>query len=191
MLPLLEFSGDGEEHRFRDAVEQLASIFGISDTERAELLPSGTAPIFDNRVGWARTYLKQAGLLRSTKRGEFQITEAGRKLLSEKPGRIDVPLLDRYQSFRDFRSRRREKPQSEEGPLHSQSSEAETAEATPEDALATAYAKVRANLEAELLDQVRAASPAFFERLVIDVSGKNGIRRVTTGRRPCNRPERR
>ena len=63
MLPLLRLAGDGGEHRFRDAVEYLAAQFGLTDAERGELLPSGTAPIFDNRVGWARTYLKQAGLI--------------------------------------------------------------------------------------------------------------------------------
>jgi restriction system protein len=63
MLPVLQLASDGQEHRFRDAVEQLAANFELTDAERSELLPSGTAPIFDNRVGWARTYLKQAGLL--------------------------------------------------------------------------------------------------------------------------------
>lgn len=84
MLPLLQLARDKQEHRFRDAVEQLASQFELTDSERSELLPSGTAPVFDNRVGWARTYLKQAGLLASPKRGAFRITEEGMALLSEK-----------------------------------------------------------------------------------------------------------
>jgi restriction system protein len=83
MLPVLKLAADDREHRFRDAIEQLASEFGVTDAERAELLPSGTAPLFDNRVGWARTYLKQAGLLRSPKRGLFQITDSGKALLAE------------------------------------------------------------------------------------------------------------
>ncbi len=169
MLPVLRLASDGREHRFRDAVEQLASEFGISDAERAELLPSGTAPLFDNRVGWARTYLKQAGLLHSPKRGLLQITEAGRALLAENPRKIDLSLLDRYERFREFRSRRREKGESagehEAKPFQQESS----ADQTPEDALGAAYQKFRRNIESELLDQVRAASPAFFERLVIDL----------------------
>lgn len=80
MLPVLKLASDGCEHRFRDAVEQLASECGLTDAERTELLPSGNQPIFDNRVGWARSYLKQAGLLQSPKRGVFQITEAGKAL---------------------------------------------------------------------------------------------------------------
>jgi restriction system protein len=65
MLPLLRLAADGQEHRFRDVIEQLAAEFGLTEVERAELLPSGTQPLFDNRVAWARTYLKQAGLLRT------------------------------------------------------------------------------------------------------------------------------
>src|SRR5947207_1759980 len=116
MLPVLKLASDGREHRFGDAIEQLATEFGVTDAERAELLPSGTAPLFDNRVGWARTYLKQAGLLRSPKRGLFQITDAGKALLAENPRRIDAALLDRYETFRAFRSRRRDANEGEPQP---------------------------------------------------------------------------
>jgi restriction system protein len=52
MLPLLRLASDGAEHRFRDAVEMLATHFELTDAERTEMLLSGTAPLFDNRVGW-------------------------------------------------------------------------------------------------------------------------------------------
>ena len=68
MLPVLELAGDGQEHRFSDAVEALADHFGLSPEERNELLPSGSQALFNNRVGWARSYLKQAGLLASPRR---------------------------------------------------------------------------------------------------------------------------
>ena len=169
MLPLLRLASDGREHRFRDAVEQLASEFGITVVERAELLPSGTAPIFDNRVGWARTYLKQAGLLLSPKRGLFQITEAGRALLAENPPQIDAALLDRYEPFREFKSRRRDKSEGDVDRAIKPSLQEPATDQTPEDALAAAYQKFRRNIEGELLEQVKATSPAFFERLVIDL----------------------
>lgn len=170
MLPLLKLAADGREHRFRDAVERLSDEFGLSDSERAELLPSGTAPVFDNRVGWARTYLKQAGLLNSSKRGVFQITPAGIALLAEQPQAIDVGLLERYESFRQFRTRRRTRSASDENGSYSPSAaHADSPRATPEEVLAAAYDKLRAELEAELLAQVKVASPAFFERLVVDL----------------------
>ena len=65
MLPLLEKLADKREHVFRDLVEELAVDFKVSEDERKELLPSGTQRIFDNRVGWARTYLKKAELIES------------------------------------------------------------------------------------------------------------------------------
>ena len=166
MLPLLRIASDGQEHRVRDALEQLASEFKLTDAQRAELLPSGTAPVFDNRVGWARTYLKQAGLLISPKRGIFQIANAGRQLLAKKPTKINVALLEQYPAFVAFRNRRKDE-------VEEQTTRAPSIppalDGTPEDALAAAYKTLRQNLESELLDQVRAAPPAFFERLVIDL----------------------
>lgn len=166
MLPLLRLTGDTKEHRFRDLVEQLANEFSLTDAQRAEMLPSGTAPLFDNRAGWARTYLKQAGLLQSAKRGVLQITERGSDLLSKPPVKIDVEFLRRYQEFREFQVRRRTK---EVDTPDAPNATVASTDQTPEDALAAAYQTLRSNLEAELLDQVRSMSPAFFERLVIDL----------------------
>lgn len=186
MRPLLQLAADGAEHRFREAVEKLAVHFQLSDAERAELLPSGTAPLFDNRVGWARTYLKQAGLLESPKRGWFKITDRGKAILSRNPARIDANMLDQFEEFRAFRSRRREGAAEIAPPPAGAVPTAETAaqelpsDQTPEDLLATAYRRLRRNLEIELIEQVKAASPAFFERLVIDLlvaMGYGGSRR--------------
>lgn len=164
MLPLLTLAADGSERPFREAVESLAQHFELTDAERSELLPSGTAHVFASRVGWARTYLKQAGLLSAPHRGVFSITPEGRSLLTKAPGRIDNNLLNQYEAFRRFRARGR----TDEAPT-AQSSTPANAEQTPEDAMASAYQRVRKELESELLEQVKAASPAFFERLVVDL----------------------
>lgn len=74
MLPLLKYADDKQEHSLRETIDFLANQFKLNDDERKELLPSGQQPIFVNRVGWARTYLKKAGLLESTKRAFFKIT---------------------------------------------------------------------------------------------------------------------
>lgn len=164
MLPLLTFANDGEEHQFREAVDRLADEFHLNDDERAEIHPSGSANVFGSRVGWARSYLKQAGLLEAPKRGVLRITAEGKALLAKKPPRIDNNLLNQYESFRAFRSRGKES-----GDDSRATSIESTSEQTPEDAMAAAYQRVRKNLEAELLEQVKAASPAFFERLVVDL----------------------
>lgn len=166
MLPLLTLAGDGSEHLMRSAIDQLGRHFALSDDELTQLLPSGASSVFASRVGWARTYLKQSGLLDSPRRGVFQITPAGRALLLEKPNEINLKLLDRYELFQAFKARSRS----------SQDSASQLAERvedgqkiTPEDALAAAYQTLRNNLELELLDQIKASSPAFFERLVVDL----------------------
>jgi restriction system protein len=164
MLPLLTLIGDGAEHQFRQAVDTLAEQFDLTDAERSELLPSGTAHVFSSRVGWARAYLKQAGLLDAPKRGVFRITSEGKALLAKKPQSIDNNVLNQYEAFRAFRMRSKE---TNEG---SGTGTNETAiEQTPEDAMAIAYQRVRKSLEAELLEQIKATSPGFFEKLVVDV----------------------
>jgi restriction system protein len=85
MLPLLRFSADGQEHQLKEAVHRLASEFSLTDEEKNEFLPSGQQTVFTNRVGWACTYLKKAGLLSSSRRGYFQITERGRSVVQENP----------------------------------------------------------------------------------------------------------
>lgn len=164
MLPLLRLTGDGTEHAFREAVDRLADEFSLSDDERAELLPSGTAHVFGSRVGWARSYLKQAGLLRAPRRGIFQITSDGSALLKTSPGRVDNSLLSQYESFRAFRARGREV----EGSSKLTPTDA-ASDQTPEDAMASAYQRMRKSLEVDLLEQVKSSSPAFFERLVVDL----------------------
>jgi restriction system protein len=59
MLPLLKTVADGREYRLRDVVESLAEEFHLTDEERQQLLPSGRYPTFDNRIAWAKTYLKK------------------------------------------------------------------------------------------------------------------------------------
>lgn len=163
MLPLLRVAQDDQVHRVRDAIEELSTHFHLTDTERSELLPSGTAPLFDNRVGWARTYLKSAGLIRSDRRGTFQITERGKALLTKNPDHIDLPLLNQYQEFREFRARRYEKTDEDLGTPDMPSL------LTPEDSMASAFEKLKSDLQVELLEQVKNASPAFFERLVVEL----------------------
>jgi restriction system protein len=169
MLPLLRFAADGNEHRFRDAIESLAQDFALTDEERTEMLPSGTAPLFDNRVGWARTYLKQAGLLTSPKRGILQITERGRSLLAKRPAQINVATLDQFDEFRAFRARRRDTVLEDNASVSPPTEQESSVTQTPEDQLAFAYRRLRSELELDLLEQVKSVTPAFFERLVIDL----------------------
>ena len=170
MLPLLQLAADKQEHKFSDSVQYLAEQFSLTDEEKGELLPSGTQAVFNNRVGWARSYLKQAALLSSPKRGYFRITEQGLDLLAEQPEKITSTLLERYSEFQEFRNRKKDpsKAPEENESTHIPDNE------TPEDSLASAYKLLRKNLEDEILSSVRDSSPSFFERLVVDLLVKMG-----------------
>jgi len=140
MLPVLKLASDGKEHKFSQAVETLANEFALTAEERNEFLPSGSQAVFNNRVGWARSYLKQAGLLKSPKRGFFSITQNGTELLRTNPEKVNISILEQYPEFIEFRNRKKDKN------VTGLQSEAETDREeplTPEDALASAYKKLR------------------------------------------------
>jgi len=161
MLPLLQTAADGERHKLHAAISNLADRFKLTPEERNQLLPSGMQPVFDNRVGWARTYLKKAGLLETTAQGEFAITPRGAGLLSSGPDRITVKLLRQFDEFRSFIKPAESKPKPPPG------SEDETQ--TPEETLEAIYQKLRSDLAQELLERVKKCPPAFFESLVVDL----------------------
>ena len=107
MLPLLKLAADGSEHSIRNAIEKLADDFNLTEEERKTLLPSGRQPTFDNRVGWARTYMQKAGLLEYVKRGYFRLTDRGQKVLAGNPKNINITFLERFPEFNEFRSRKK------------------------------------------------------------------------------------
>jgi restriction system protein len=168
MLPLLTFLRDRKEHNLTEAVSALSDKFGLSTEEREQLLESGQQTVIRNRAGWARTYLKKAGLIESTRRGFFRISDRGMSALESRPQRIDVKFLEQFPEFVAFRELRHER--ADEVPVLLTS----PSDATPEEDLDVAYARLRLNLEAEVLDQVKAASPAFFERLVVELLVRMG-----------------
>jgi restriction system protein len=169
MLPLLRLTSDRQEHKYRDLIEKLAIEFHVSDEERKELLASGNQAIFDNRVGWAKTYLKKAGLLDSPKRATFVITDVGLDTLKNKLDRIDAKYLRQFPTFLEFQNASRNENEIEEENLI-----VANTEQTPEENLDKAYQRIRKSLASELLNSVVELSPAFFERLVVELLVKMG-----------------
>jgi restriction system protein len=181
MLLLLRMAGDGAQHSMAEAREVLAVEFKLTQADRDELLPSGRVSRFANPVAWAKSYLQQAGLLMSPRRGHLQISARGRTVLESPPERIDIRFLGRYPEFVEIRSRSEVgKPSVEAGSLEPESD-------TPEEALEAAHLKMRAGLASEVLARVKAASPEFFERLVVEVAPQDGLRRLAQGYRSGNR----
>ena len=169
MLPLLKLVSDKQEHKYRDLIEKLAIEFQITDEERKELLASGNQAIFDNRVGWAKTYLKKAGLLDSPKRATFVITQIGLDTLKKNPDRVDAKYLRQFPAFLEFQNASRNDNETEE-----ETTVIAVSEQTPEENLDKAYQRIRKSLASELLQNVVDLSPTFFERLVVELLVKMG-----------------
>ena len=160
MYPLLELAADGEVHSMDEAYEVLAEKFNLTEEERAELLPSGRQSRYENRVGWARTYLTKAGLLESTGRGQFKITPRGLDVLRSGVTDIDKSYLYQFPEFVEFRRRDRGNAESEV---------IEDAGKTPDEQLELLYLELEKQLAHELLERIKQCSPAFFERLVVQL----------------------
>ncbi len=161
MLPLLKQLNDGQEHTLGEVREAVAAHFALTSSEREQLLPSGNQSIFENRVGWARTYLKKAGLIEYVKRGVLRITARGAQALAENLTTIDVKYLEQFPEFQEFKQFKKE---SKGGNLEETSSSD-----TLDEVIESAYQQLRNQLTSELLEQVRSGSWKFFERLVVSL----------------------
>lgn len=164
MLPLLRRLGDGQVRVLREVMSELAAEFQLTDEERSQLLPSGGTLTFASRVGWAKTYMKKAGLLTQPKRGTVQITLAGKAVLDSPPTVLDSKYLERFESFMDFRNAGK----GEVGLLQP-SQVALPTDQTPDEVMETANSRLRAALADDLLDRIKACPPAFFERVVVQL----------------------
>lgn len=162
MLPVLKAVSDKREHLFRDLVETLALEFSLTPEERKHLLPSGRYPTFDNRVGWAKTYLKKAGLVSQPRRSYLSITDRGLDVLASKPNEINMKFLEKFPEYILFRDNQTESSIPEATSTDSGSD-------TPEELLEEAYSNLTKSLASELLDNIKSCSPAFFERLVVEL----------------------
>ncbi|MBN2323234.1 MAG: restriction endonuclease [Spirochaetes bacterium] len=172
MLSLLQFvAKTGGETSTSEAVEALAKELSLSDEDLKEMLPSGIQSTFVNRVGWASTYMKKAGLLEATRRGFYQITGRGRDLLKKQPKTINVKLLKQYPEFLEFQQLKGTR--SGDKVVESKGT-SDVSTATPSEALESAYENLRDELADELLGRLKKISPAFFERVVVELLVKMG-----------------
>ncbi len=164
MLPLLRFCADGKEHANQESLDALATEFGLTNDERKKLLPSGQQRVFDNRVAWARAHMKMALLIENPRRGIFRITGRGNSILEQSPPSIDLKFLRQFSEYVDARK----KPKSDASTVTAEEAQ------TPEEQIEQAYETLRENLAGELLQQLKSASPSFFEKVVVDVLVRMG-----------------
>ena len=158
VLKVLQEKGAQSNHELRDAL--IASL-QIPEELLEQRLPSGNQRVFDGRVGWARTYLSKAKLITRPKRATVEITQEGKDLLKENPYTIDLTILKRYESFKEFLGRNKEE-QSDDGV-----SEKETSDKTPVEQIEKGILQINRDLQDEVLQRVKQLPPEGFEQLVL------------------------
>ena len=180
MMPLLKRIADRQEHSLPVMIEALAGDFKLTDAERRELLPSGG----QNRVGWARTYMKKAGLLFTPKRGILQITDRGLQVLKDNPNRVDNKVLRQFPEFLEFQRAKDE--------LTAEVESTATAERLdPQENIEVGYQRIRKELSVELLTRIKACSPLLLRAVGGRAITQNGVWWITARLRTGNRKARR
>ena len=167
MLPFLQILSDGKEHSTNETIQKLTDYFKLTEQELNEYLPSGSQKTFPNRVAWAKSYLKMAGLIESIKRGTFKITETGQIFLKGNPLKINIKILKALPTYQVGAGRGKD-DETDAG------NDTTHVDVTPEEAMENSYLTIRKNLAQELLTKIKSSSPAFFETLVVELLVKMG-----------------
>lgn len=162
MLPALKILAKGEVMNTPQIREKLSKQFKLNEEEKNELLPSGTVPRFDNNVSWALTFLVKAKLIEKPTRGQYLLSERGKKTLRESPDRVDMRFLTRFPEYVEWRGQ--SKRQATSTPANAQQ-----IEHTPEELIGSGYQIFRETLTKEILERTRGCTPRFFERLVVEL----------------------
>jgi restriction system protein len=182
MLPLLQVLSDGKEWKMRDATDAIAARFQLSPAERSEMLPSGQQTLLSNRVGWAKTHLKGAGLILNPSRDKVSLSEEGRRVLATKPKEINCRFLRQYPSYLELVGRTRAEDTSVD-----QSQAAPEQEQTPLELMDQSFQALRRATADELLVKLKGCSAGFFEKVVVkllEAMGYGGVagEALVTGR---------
>lgn len=164
MLPLLRSLEDGSECGTQDTLDALAARLRLSEADVTQPMPSRKAPLFTNRVAWAKLHLKRAGLIESPRRGIYRITERGREVLRTPPERVTLAYLAQFPEYAEFRARNRASDGGDAAPDVNQYEDR-----TPEEHIDYGYSRLRAALVEEILSTIAQMPPAFFEKLVVDL----------------------
>ncbi len=164
MLPILQFLADRENRKTSEIISHVSEIFQLTEEERKQLIPSGRAKLINNRVGWACTYLRKAGLIASQQRGWNQITEDGLAVVNEQPEKIDNKYLTRFETFQEFRAHNAGKSET-----NGRSAGKPSDEKTPEEIIGVQNEIINYNISRDLLDLVLNMEPDAFEQMVVDL----------------------
>lgn len=162
--PIMEVLSDGKIHHFKEVRDYCVKYYSLTDEEQQEMLPSGNRSYVNDRVGWAKTYLKKAGLLVSPARSNYQITEPGKDAIKKGVNHITVDFLKQFESFQQFYGRK------ETGPSSEKSNEVSVdLEQNPQEQMESSMRQINEALADDLMLEILKMSPYDFEKLVVQL----------------------
>lgn len=167
ILPMLQYLSNGKSKTLNEAMRHLANLFNLTEVHLKIKVPSGQMGLFRNRVGWARSYLKKAGIIKYPERGVYQITEEGKEFLATNPSKLRMKQLEQFPKYKEWR-------QTFTDSSSKQKTETRTEEQTPEEVLASTVSELKSELATELLDKLMENSFQYFENFVIQLLQKMG-----------------
>jgi restriction system protein len=170
MRPLLEAAkAAGGETSIKSLAPVIATTLNLNADDLAEMLPSGKQTAFMNRLHWAKTFLDRAKLVNSTRRGYFLITQRGADLLASTTASVSMKVLELYPEYAAWRAESTGKTGSSKSEFAQTSDPVEVQNQTPEEVIGQGVSTIEADIKKTLLERMQAASPAFFERVVVDL----------------------
>ena len=165
MLPILKALSENEETSNSKIRNRVMTSEGLTVSDTEEMLPSGKQSILTNRVAWALSHMRRAGLVHRARRGVYKLSPEGTKLLSNDRHRVDMKTLKGYESYREW--------------LKSTGSETEGNTSEPTDTgdsgvpitetLEKAFQNLKKELAADLLGRIQNLEPKFLEQIVVDL----------------------
>jgi len=148
----------------KSIIQQVSDLVGLTEEQRQVMLESGKSTVARSRISWALAYLKQAGVIDNPRRGHYQITQRGEDLLAGSARPINTKTLEQFEEFMDFRQRSSARPAQATDALVDDGSEL-----SPEEQLTAAARAIRAEIQSQLLEQLKQVDPNRFEQVVVDV----------------------
>lgn len=169
-LPLMLLLSELDQPiKISDAANILAERSKLSSEVLSQTLPSGKN-IFKDRVAWSKTYLVKAGLINQPQRGYCEISALGKTIDLNGLDAITNEFLSQFDSFREFKFGRKNDISEENTTINDEKKLQVLAETqTPEETIERTTELLISNLKTDLLQMVKDRTPAFFERLVVDL----------------------
>lgn len=165
-VPFLTAISDGSVRPLKEVKQTIAAFLHLEDADLALRLPSNRQTVFDNRVGWAKTYLKKAGLIETPKRAHVQITQQGKDALLQNTPLTDEFLAQHSAEFARFKNGIKTPEFCEN---NTSVARAEASVETPMETFEHVYQSINEQLADDLFTEIMAQSPSFFENLVVDL----------------------